>query len=337
MPDVVTRRVLVTGATGFIGGRLTERLIEAGWSVRVLVRDAAKLGPSSLSRCEVLVGDVLDALAMARAVKDVDVIFHCAANVSTWDSWDAYYFVNVCGVQNLMNAIEQENPGLTRLVHVSSVDVYGFPDLPCDERCQITGGDFAYGKSKFQGENLVRTMADKIGISYTVIRPANVIGPGSQFIKRIGAELKSGVMLTVDGGHTNAGLLYIDNLVDYMIWAADADEAHQQCYNVRDAYEVDWATFLSRFRRQIGGRGRIINLSFTLADRMAKVMEAVHKRLLPRREPLLHRLLVRFFGKTCGHSAEKIREHSGGLPEIGFEEAMQRSCEWFMDTINRKK
>lgn len=336
MPDVATRRVLVTGATGFIGGRLTERLIEAGWSVRVLVRDAAKLASSLHSCCEVMVGDVLDIEAMVRAVRDVDVIFHCAANVSTWDSWDAYYFVNVFGIQNLMIAIENENPGLSRLVHVSSVDVYGFPDLPCDERCQPTGGDFAYGETKFQGENLVRTMGEKAGISYTVIRPANVIGPGSQFIKRIGAELKSGIMLTVDGGHANAGLVYIDNLVNYLIWAASSDKAHQQCYNVRDAYDVDWATFINQFRRQIDGKGRVINLSYTLADRIAKGMEAIHRKLSPRREPMLHRLLVRFFGKTCGHSAEKIREHSGGLPELGFEEAMRRSGQWFLDANKPK-
>ena len=93
--------------------------------------------------------------------------------------------MNVLGVKNLMNAIAKENPGLSRLVHLSTVDVYGFPVSPCDENCKTTGSGFGYGETKLLGESLVREFGDKSNIPYTIIRSANVIGPSSQFITRV--------------------------------------------------------------------------------------------------------------------------------------------------------
>lgn len=328
MLDVTKSSALVTGATGFVGGRLAERLIQEGWTVRVLARDADRLSQPLRSDCDVITGDLLDVKVVERAVRGVNVVFHCAANVSTWDSRDAYYAVNVQGVKNLMQAIARENPGLLRLVHVSTVDVYGFPILPCDETSETNGAGFSYGETKLEGENLVRELGNKAGISYAIIRPANVIGPGSQFITRIGAELKFGIMLTVNGGRSNAGLVYIDNLVDSLIWAGSSAQAHRECYNVRDDYDVDWATFLNKFRSSINGKGFIVNLSFSVADRVAQAFEAMHKILLPHHEPMLHRLLVRFFGRTCGHSATKIQAHCAA--KVGFDEAMKNSVEWFL-------
>ena len=321
---------LVTGATGFIGRRLAEMLVEEGWSVRLLVRDPGRLAASLLSVEDIVVGDLLDENVVGRAVRNTNVIFHCAANVSTWDSRESYYTVNVLGVKNLMNAIARENPGLSRLVHLSTVDVYGFPVSPCDEKCMTTGSGFGYGETKLLGESLVREYGDKNNISYTIIRPANIIGPGSQFIKRIGRELKSGIMLTVDGGRANAGLVYIDNLVDDLIWAAGAAKAQGECYNVRDDYDVTWKTFLTGFRAAINGKGIIVNLPFAIADAIAWGFETLSKVFSPSREPMLHRLLVRIFGRTCGHSAEKIRIDRGRAQRVGFDEAMARSCQWFL-------
>jgi nucleoside-diphosphate-sugar epimerase len=275
---------------------------------------------------------MLEADVLDRAVRDTGVIFHCAANVSTWDNWDSYFAANVLGVKKLMSAIAKENPGLSRLVHVSTVDVYGFPTLACDETCKTTGSGFGYGESKLLGEMLVREFGDKNNIPYTIIRPANVIGPGSQFITRIGHELKSGIMLTVDGGCANAGLVFIDNLVDNLIWAAGATKAQGECYNVRDDYDVSWKTFLTRFRASIKGKGIIVDLPFPVADIIARAFEAIYSVIFPAREPMLHRLLVRFFGRTCGHSAEKIRNDRGVAPRVGIDEAMERSCRWFMES-----
>jgi nucleoside-diphosphate-sugar epimerase len=322
---------LVTGATGFIGGRLAERLVHQGVSVRLLVRDAKRLAPSLRGVKDVITGDLGDGRALGLAVRGAAVIYHCAANVSTWDTAEGYQAANILGVKNLLRAISQENPRLSRLVHVSTVDVYGFPKEPCNEQCKTTPSGFGYGDSKRLGEIMVRDFGAASGNPYTIIRPANVIGPGSPFIGRIGDALESGVMLTINGGRANAGFIYIDNLVDYLIWAADAGNAVGKCYNVRDQYDVDWATFLARFRKLIKGRGLVIDLPFGAANSVAQLIEAFYQEFLPSHEPLLHRLLVRLFGRTCGHSAEKIRADSGLKGRVGFDEAMERSIQWFLE------
>lgn len=324
------RLALVTGATGFIGGHLAQRLLAEGWRVRVLVREPERLVWELRETCELATGDLADLEVLRHAVRDVQVIFHCAGNVHTWDTWEAYYAGNVQGVDNLLSAILAENPGLARLVHLSTVDVYGFPPHPCDETCTPTGGHFGYGASKWQGESLLRQTCDRADIPYTVIRPGNVIGPGSQFITRIGDELKSGLMLKVGSGRAHAGMLYIDNLLDRLLWVAQAEQAIGRCYNVRDACDVTWGEFLTRFRAAIGGRGLIIDLPFFLADAVAWLLENLHRAFLPCREPLLHRLLVRIFGRTCGHSAARIRADSGLADRIGFDEALERSVDWYL-------
>jgi nucleoside-diphosphate-sugar epimerase len=331
MADFNGRQVLVTGATGFIGARLARRLVESGARVRVYVRDVARLEPELRARCEVAVGDLSDRAVMRRAVEGESVIFHCAANVHTWDTWEAYRRTNVEGVENLLDAIEASAAAPDRLVHISTVDVYGFPVQPCNEDSTADGGGFGYGRSKWQGEVVLRRRCEASDIPYTVIRPCNVIGPGSQFVARIGHELRSGLMLKVDGGRVNAGLVYIDNLVDWLLWTATSPAAINQCYNVRDAYDASWSDFIDRLKRDIAGRGLVLSLPFELADLAARGCELVYGLLLPGREPLLHRLLVRLFGRTCGHYADKIRRHSGFSGQVEFEEAMTRSANWFKE------
>ncbi|WP_295386851.1 NAD(P)-dependent oxidoreductase [uncultured Thiodictyon sp.] len=331
MSDFSKPLVLVTGATGFIGSQLAARLLADGWRLRLLVRERQRLAPALAAGAEVIVGDLGDPAALAQAVSQVALVFHCAANVNTWDTKENYLSVNVIGVGNLMAALARERSTLTRLVHLSTVDVYGFPATACTEEGPSGGDAFGYGASKLQGEAVVRQLGAAHGIPFTILRPTNVIGPGSPFIVRIGEALNSGLMLTVDGGQANAGLLMVDHLIDCMLWAATATGAAGQTYNVRDCEDMTWATFLRRFRTAIGGRGLIIDLPFWLADTLAAGLEFVHRVILPTREPLLHRLLVRIFGRTCGHDATRIHAASGLVDHRDTEQALDRSFRWFRE------
>jgi len=323
--------ILITGATGFIGSHLAMHFSKSDDKVKLLVRDPNKLGDKLKNNCEIVTGDLGDMKSLRKAVENTTIIFHCAANVKTWDSWDNYYKDNVIGVSNLLEAIESEKPKITRFVHLSSVDVYGFPDNPCDESCKIEEERFGYGKSKIQGEKLLKEYAEKNNLPYTILRPCNVIGPGSQFISRIGKELKSGLMLTIDHGKSNAGLLYIDNLVQHMLWAAQSEKAVNQVFNVRDSCDINWSDFISKLKSGINGKGVVINLPLWLANTVANVFDLFHHVFLQSKEPLLHPLLVQFFAKTCGHNANKIHHAHKRFTEIQYKQAMDNSCQWFLN------
>lgn len=323
-------KALVTGATGFIGGHLARRLLQEGWPVRLLVREPGRLPAELRAGCDVVAADLRSAPSLSAAVRGVDVVFHCAANVRTWDAWPAYFDVNVAGVRNLLDAIAREGRGLARFVHFSTVDVYGFPRCACDEACPTPPSPFGYGETKRQGEAVVRELCARAAIPFCILRPANVIGPGSQFIHRIGTALRSGVMLTIDGGRANAGLLQVENLAQWAIWAACAPAAAGATYNVRDGFDATWKEFIVALRSGIRGRGIVVDLPFAVGDGIGAAMEAAHRALLPAREPVLHRLLVRIFGRTCGHSASRLHADSGTCGAASLDRAMPRSVEWFL-------
>jgi nucleoside-diphosphate-sugar epimerase len=307
-------------------------LLESGERLRLLVRDPQRL-TAEMRAAELVVGNLADPEAMRKAVADVDLIYHCAANVATWDCWENYYASNVAGVESLLSAIENQRPPLSRLVHLSTVDVYGFPLEPADEDSPADGEPFGYGRSKAQGEALLRRRCTDHSIPYSILRPANVIGPGSQFVERIGRELDGGLMITIDGGSANAGLLHIDNLLDAMQWVARSPQAVGRVFNARDTVDMSWAQFLDTLRRQIGGRGRILNLSWNAAESTARVLEFGHALLRIQGEPLLHRLLVRIFGRTCGHSSARLRSARGTADRVGAEEAISSCARWYVEKV----
>lgn len=330
MCDYAAQPVLVTGATGFVGGHLVQRLLQQGVQPKLLVRDPATLPAAWRGRVEVFVGDLTDPASLGDAVRDASWIFHCAANVQTWGRAEDYEAVNVRGVRHLLGAIALQAVKPQRLVHVSTVDVYGFPKTPCDEGCAVQPPGFGYGDSKLRGEQLLRERAQDMRLPYTVLRPANVMGPGSPFIARVGRELQDGLMLRVSGGRVEAGFLYIDNLVDALLWAGQAPQAENEVFNVVDPQPVTWRQLLDDLRRGIGGKGWIVDLPYAMAAGAAAVMETPYRLLGITQEPLLHRLIVKIFGRTCGHRALKLAAAGCPVGRVSYAQGMAESVSWFL-------
>ena len=320
---------VVTGATGFIGARLAERLIESGQRPRLLVRNPARLRPTLQTNADIIIGDITDPASLIPALRGAGTVFHCAANVSTWDKWSAYEQVNIQGVENLLSAIDHVGGLQGRLIHLSSMDVYGFPVTPQDETAPATGGLFGYGRSKALGEALLRDEAARSGLDCTIFRPGNVIGPHSQFIHRLGEELRASLMLKINHGRADFGFLYIDNLIDALLWAAHAPAAARQCFNIRDPLSIDWARFLRDLKTGTKGRSLVLDLPFMISDLAARVMELPWRALPLPGEPLLHRMLVRIFGRTCGHDISKLTQAGAPLGRIGYEEGMKSAIAWY--------
>ncbi|MDE2254669.1 MAG: NAD(P)-dependent oxidoreductase [Betaproteobacteria bacterium] len=323
------RTVLVTGATGFVGNHLAKRLKREGARLKLLVRDPAKVPAFLCDQDDIIQGDLTDAATLGPALQGAEWVFHCAANVSTWDRQEQYEAVNVMGVRHLMQAIEAQAVRPQRLVHVSTVDVYGLPAHPCDESCPPRLPGFGYGDSKLRGERLLQEHAHRLRLPFVILRPTNVMGPGSPFIDRIGHELRSGLMLRVAGGAADVGFLYVENLVDCLLWAAQAPQAAGEVYNVVDPEAITWRRFLDDLRQGIGGRGWIIDLPYPVAHAAAAVVETPYRLLRIRSEPLLHRMIVKMFGRTCGHSAAKLAAAGCPVGRIPYAQAMAESIVWF--------
>lgn len=321
---------LITGATGFVGGHLFDELARRGYRLKVLVRPSAVLSDGLAKKCDVISGDLSDVSTLEEAVRGVDYVFHCAANVSTWDTLANYQRANVNGVVNLCQAIRNANPSLRRFVHISTVDVYDFPDQPADEDFELQTPRFSYGASKLLGERALVEGLSVGSVSFCVLRPCNVIGPGSPFIRRIGDALKRGVMLEVDHGIQNAGLLGVNTLIDCMIWAAKSSAAHGQIFNVRDPENMSWHDFLVRLNAGIKGRGVVLSVPYSVARVLGGLLASAHQWITPSREPLWHPLLTEIFGKSCAHSIARIHAADAPLVRTSLKESIADSIQWYV-------
>ncbi|MCP4181296.1 MAG: NAD(P)-dependent oxidoreductase [bacterium] len=324
------KNVLITGAAGFIGSHLALRLLNGGFKVTVLAIDTSKLKDEIFKNATVVEGH-LDNIDVARkAVYGIDIIINLAGNVHTWDTWENYFNSNILTVQTLLKAISENNSDTKRLLHFSTVDVYGYTDQECSEK-DVMIEKYGYGTSKSIGEKYITENCTKLNIPFTIFRPTNVIGPGSQFIKEIGTHIKEGKMMAVNGGKADGGFIYVDNLIDYVLWSVESETAINEIYNLSENNNKTWKDFLDTLKTEINPKASIISMPYRIALVPALIFEFIAKLFKLKNEPLIHRLLLDMFGKTCNHSAEKIRKHSNIQPSVSFDEGIKKSINWFLN------
>jgi nucleoside-diphosphate-sugar epimerase len=180
------KKVLVTGAGGFIGSHLTERLINEASSVRALVHYNSRndhgnlvcLDKNLLKHLEIIATDITDPVAVANAVKDIDVVFHLAALIGipySYYSPNSYLETNIRGTMNILNAVRCSN--ISKIVHTSTSEVYGTAIYtPIDEKHPLQAQS-PYSASKIAADKLAESYYLSFDLPVTIIRPFNTFGP----------------------------------------------------------------------------------------------------------------------------------------------------------------
>jgi nucleoside-diphosphate-sugar epimerase len=323
--------VLVTGASGFLGGRLAEMLMSAGEQVTVLARSTSDLSHLSASRPDelrIVRGDLTDRESLQDAVRGVTHIFHCAAASTDWATMEVYLDSNVRGTEMLLAAALKERQ-LQRFVHVSTTDVYGYPVIPCAETGELRDTGLPYNRTKIKGEQAV-WRASREGLPMTVVRPATIYGPrGKAFVTDIAELLRHRQMAHIRGGRATGGFLYVDNAAAAMIAAAQSTAAEGQVYNLSDGTGVTWNTYVGALAHGLGCKPPWIDLSYGLAMAIAGTMEAPYGwiKALPGR-PMLTRHAVLLLARDQEFPSDKARADFGFASHVSFEEGIARSVAW---------
>ncbi|MBA7626834.1 GDP-L-fucose synthase [subsurface metagenome] len=244
-------RVLVTGGTGFIGGRLVERLVmEYGADVRVLVKNFARAARIARFPIEMLPGDVTEPAAVERAVDGCEIVFHCA--YGNTGSPAQQKGVTVQGTGNILQAALKHKA--KRVVHVSTISVYGKTgDGDLDESAPRRRSNDVYADSKLEAEKLVFKYFNKYGLPVAVIQPTIVYGPfgGSWTLNPIN-QLKSGRVILAEGGNGLCNAVYVDDVIQAMILAATRDEAVGEAFLISAEEPVTWREFYGAYERMLG-------------------------------------------------------------------------------------
>lgn len=224
-------KILVIGATGFIGGAVVKRLLKESFNVKILVRNKERI--KARKEAEINKGDLRDFKSIDNAVKGVDVVINCAAalphhKLPDKDYWD----INVLGVQNIVNACIANKT--KKLIHISTVGIYG----PTNERLVSEKSKFnpenVYAKSKLEGEKFINNSLFKS--SSVIIRPTIAYGPGDirPVFLRLFKMINKGINISIGKGNNYLHTVYIDNLVDVILKATEKESMLGEDFNVGD-------------------------------------------------------------------------------------------------------
>jgi nucleoside-diphosphate-sugar epimerase len=324
--------VMLTGATGFVGGALASRLLDEGAQVTALVRDPARAEALARRGVRLVQGSVADRRALSEACAPGQIVVHGAARASDWGPLEEFVRDNVDGTRNVAEAALAA--GCARLVHMSSISVYGFdPPAVVDEDTPlpVLADDYPYGESKRLAEQVVDEVARR-GLSTVVARLGSVYGPGSgQWTLRPARLAKTPVgLVLVDGGRGLHNHVYIDNLVDGLRLCMEHPAAPGGVFNLTDGEPTPYREFFGHYARMVrGDRARMIDLGRRRALATAWLLEKAGQ--VTRRPVPITRVAVRLLMRRSAIRSDRARRLLGYEPIVGLEEGMAACQRWLAE------
>jgi nucleoside-diphosphate-sugar epimerase len=326
---------LITGATGFIGGHLAQRLAEEGHQVRCLVRASSDTSLLDKLDVEIAVGDLTSARSLAGAAEGCRYVFHLGAQVTDWATVQEIARINVDGTRNLLDASVAAS--VERFVHFSTTDVYGYPGgSAIDETHAATRFRNWYAQTKLDAETEVRRADKAHALDAVILRPATAYGPRStDVIGEIARAIRNGNMFLVNGGRAVAGLCYVDNLVDAAILALRHEAAPGQAFNVSDGLDITWKEFTDALANGLGCSQVRWSLPYWTANGIGFSLEHGYRFLRKttrlKTPPLLSRQAVHVLGTNQDFSNRKARELLGWEPRVGYAAGLEATLVWLQD------
>ncbi len=325
-------KALVTGASGFIGRRLVSTLAHRGHDVACLVRRTSDTRPLEGSSVRLVVGDLGDPSSLDAALVDRDHIFHLAGVVQAARE-TAFEAANVEGTRHLVEACLRAAPKVGRFVLVSSIAAAGpsGPDKPGTETDPPRPVS-AYGRSKLAAERIVMEASDRLPV--TIVRPPNVLGPGSKELERAIGILNKRIVPDVGDERPRTSLVDVDDLVEALILAAGDVRSIGQTYYVTDGRSYSWPEITAALADELG-LGRVkLRVPFGAQVLAAQLAEVSSR--LSGRPPALTRDIVRA-GKDDFwiYDGSKICRELGFCPRSTMRDAVRRAVRAFEDRNGR--
>jgi nucleoside-diphosphate-sugar epimerase len=321
---------LVTGATGQLGSHLAEQLRAAGETVRVLVRGGRDLSFLQQQGVEIVEGDLRDPVAVGRAVKDAAIVYHAAAKVSDWGAWREFEEEAVTATRNIVTACTLAK--VQRLLHVSSISVYGHPKLEpgakISEDTPLGQGFWLwdyYPRAKLLAENIAREYPQT-----TIVRPSWLYGPRDRVtIPRVIPALLGNRVPIIGSGENYLNIIYAADVARGTILAANHPDALGQAYNLCSEGEVKQADLINALTDALSLPRVTKRVPYGIAIRWAFVLECFKRMIWSKKPPTITRRAIYLIGRSTQYSIAKARKQLGWKPEVGIQEGVQRTLEWF--------
>lgn len=314
------RKVLVTGAGGFIGSHLAERLVESGASVRAMVHYNALgnwgwLDESTLRNdMEIVAGDIRDRDSVRQAMAGTEMVFHLAALIAipySYEVPESYVRTNVLGTMNVLQAARDVD--VERVVHTSTSEVYGTASyVPIDEKHPLRGQS-PYSASKIGADKMVEAFHLSFGVPVVTVRPFNTFGPRQSaraVVPTIIIQCLTGQAVRLGNLHPSRDLNYVSNTVDGFIRAAESKKAVGLTINIGSGREITIRELVNVIAKMVG---------------KPSVIAKDRQRVRPKNSEV-DRLVA---------DNSVARKVLGWKPAVSLEEGLAQTAEWMQSHLER--
>lgn len=318
-------KVLLTGASGFVGGRLRDALLDAGADVLAIRR---KTSPEAKrGRSAVAAYDDVKALTSLIEAEKPDYVFH-VAGATKGVTYEDFARANVMPTRNLLAAVKEVHPSLKRFVLVSSLAAFG-PSKPSKPHTDDTPRKPIehYGESKLEAERLLEECDE---IAWTIVRPSGVYGPGDGDYFNLFREVEKGRNAYFGNQKRWFSAIYVDDCVRAIVSAAGSERTKGEGYLLCDGHPITWEQFQEGIVRASGRKVRTLKLPGFLVDVAARGGELMTK--IDGKPRLFNRQKAAMGAQdawTCQH--DKAHEHFGYAPRVPLQDGIALTLKWYRD------
>ncbi len=318
---------LVTGASGFVGSHLVDKLLELNHNVRIIARKESKLKWIDTSRVEIFNCDYENISLLKEALSNVDYIFHVAGVIKA-KSKDIYYKGNVEVTRNLLKATKEANTNLKKFVFISSQAASGpgFENQPKTEEMECNPVT-TYGKSKLEAEKVVKSYEGEI--PFTIIRPSAVYGPRDPEILLFFQTLKKGIQPMVGFSEKYVSLVHVQDLIEGILLAAFSESSLNQTYFISSEKGYGWEEIGNLSSKILGKRVIKIRIPHFMVYSVAAISQFLS--YFKNEATILNLEKAREMVQSnwvC--SVEKAKKELGYSQKINLEDGIKQTVDWYI-------
>ena len=317
------KKVLVTGATGFLGKYVVEELVEHGYQVRAFGRNRA-IGQSLVNASVTFIqGDLTNQEDLTKACQEMDMVVHAGALSTVWGPWEDFYQTNVLGTKYVLEACRKAN--IERLVYVSSPSIYAAPrdqldikesDAPQENRLNN------YIRSKLASEKLFKDYPD---VSSVILRPRGLFGIGDTSIlpRVLNLSQKIGIPLIGDGRQL-MDMTCVENVALAIRLALETPQAAGEVYNITNGEPRVFRDLIEETLRGLGYPIRYRKIPAPLVSAISSILEFIYKNLKLKGEPALTRYTYYLLRYSQTLDISKADRDLGYRPKITISEGIEQ-------------
>ncbi len=322
------QRVLVTGASGFVGGHIVQALRAHGLAVRCLVRPTSRLDFIRPTAAELARGDVTDAATLEPALEGIDAVVHCAG-VTQAPSRSEYFRINEGGSRNLYAACSRRKNQISKIVHISSLAALG----PSTDDRSLTEESTPhpvsdYGESKLASQRLAESFMRELPIG--IVMPPAVYGPRDDGFLIYFKLVRRGFMLLLGREVRHVSLIYVKDLAEAVVSVLCSDRAAGKAYLVEDGCTQTWTSVALAIGHAMNREPRSICLPIPLAKSIGAIGDFGSK--ITGKTWLLNSQKVReFLQKAWVCSSQRLRDELDFRPQYSLERGIRETLSWYRE------